>query len=626
MKTLKKLKINFIVPVLIFISVMFMAGTCVDFNPDMIFRLVGVVPEKVYNCVDDTCVITIHLETSSPLDTLLIKLGANQGFEQIDFEVLEDGTYEVTITLERGVNTITLRGESFLDFSELSFTIECVCPQEGAPDILWDPDKPPTDTTAEDTVKLNIISNKELDALKVTTNGQQQVTQNPETEIDEDMYKYEMQVEMQEGVNEIEIQGENANGFSNLLQHNIEKGEPPVISFVEQPPSQVTNCVDEECKVTIYINCEQYLDEITYQVGEEDAIALTGLSVDGQGNYPIPVTLQKGVNVITFTAKNAFGTSNTLTCTIECVCEEPSSGYTKTDTIGEQEVPEPVGISLEPDYQAQKNSIVAITKDPGGGTKIKKGDLTNKTFQEKYPGKTFPEDVVGFTQNSNTMEEFLMLMDQIQKVNSQGNMSPLYTFGQGHTAQPGQLKFQNVDTSFITKNTTDVYFLNRNNTAEYSSNNKFVGLDIMRDAWKNSALYEKTALGTIVQTGSDGRATEQYIFTLAGSGQVTRLFDIPLSDGLLFDVITKSLDDDETVYFIVTTIKNETEYWVNIYSQAGEKLDAFKTHDLSSSDTRFISREEVFYKVLIDTNFHTDDNIYVMHSAFPGIQVWEPIE
>jgi len=83
------------------------------------------------------------------------------------------------------------------------------------------------------------------------------------------------------------------------------------------------------------------------------------------------------------------------------------------------------------------------------------------------------------------------------------------------------------------------------------------------------------------------------------------------------------LPDHETVHFIVTTVKNETEYWVNIYSQAGERLHAFKTHDLS--DLAETSGETIFYKVIKATEF-VDGKLYIMHSEFPGVQIWTPEE
>lgn len=624
MKMLKRFKITLVIPILVFISIVFMATYCANYNPDMLFRLVGDIPEKVYNCVEDTCEITVQLETDIPIEILFIKRGASQGYELIDFEELEEDIYQVTIPLERGVNNITLRGESLLDYSELTFTIECVCPEEGAPIISWDPDKPPTDTTTEGTAKLNITSDKELDTLKVTTNGQEQVILNPQAEPDGDMYDYETTVELQDGENEIGIQGENGFGFSNLLQHNIEKGAPPVIGFVDQPPAQVTNCVQEQCEVTITISCENGYNEITHQVGAEDPISMSGLSSDVDGNYPIPVTLQKGVNIITFTAKNRFGTSNTISCTIECVCEETPSGYTKTDTIGETDIPKPIGMDFYPDYQQQKNFLNVLTKKAEDETQIMHGELTGGAFGNKYPNATLPPNAIGYAFDGNDKTNFLLLPDQVKKLESDGQtLNSLHTFPEGQTGQPGQLKFQDVDTSYITKSITEIYYLNRNGAQMYSSNNKIVGLGIINEAWKNDALYEKTVIGTVRQTDSDGRAIEQSILTLSDSGQVTELFDIDLSDGFIIDVITNVLDDDETVHFIVTTVKNEMEYWVNIYSQAGEKLYAFKTHDLS--DLEEVSQETIFYQVVMATNW-PDDKLYIIHSEFPGVQIWAPEE
>src|SRR6056297_319098 len=299
-------------------------------------------PAQLHNCVDDECEVNLTFKTTK--STVSIRSYMDDQVDGTLLEKTEDKVeggfyfYSVTLKVPKGKHSFKflLRSPND-DIVSLLFDIECVCPEEGVPEISWDPDKPPTDTTTEDTAKLNIKSDKELDTLKVTTNGQEQVKQNPQAEEDGEMYNYETTVELQDGDNEIEIQGENAVGPSNLLQHKIEKGEPPVIDFVGQP--QVSSGVDDECQVTITISCEDSLDEITTQVGEGDPYSMSDFQTDGNGNVPIPVTLQKGTNVITITAKNRFGTSNTLTCTIECVCEETPSGYTKEKLIGETDIP-----------------------------------------------------------------------------------------------------------------------------------------------------------------------------------------------------------------------------------------------------------------------------------------------
>jgi len=826
MKTLKRLKITLVIPILIFMSIMFMATHCADYNPDMLFKLIGDVPEKVYNCVEDTCEITIEFETDRPLDTLLIKFGEEQGFEQIDFEEGEEGTYQVSITLERGINNITLKGESYLSFSELSFTIECVCPEEGAPEITWDPDKPPTDTTTEGTAKLNITSDKELDTLKVTTNGQEQVIQNPQAEQDGEMYNYETTVELQDGDNEIEVQGENAVGPSNLLQHNIEKGEPPVIDFAEQPQDPVTNCVQDECEVTITISCENGCNEITTQVGEGDPYSMSDFQTDVNGNVPIPVTLQKGTNVITITAKNRFGTSNTLTCTIECVCEESSSptihldpdlpptttfdtieikitadqvmeafkmwnnglgpdviespvydeetdegylysvdrsiseggnelsfvginengesnqeehsiergrvpwiefdpepptevsncendectyilkiydyagsindawkmtnlfhqvgsggdliensvepdaenkysipvtlqkgrnvititafnrfgsdsltctiecvceetpsGYTKEKLIGETDIPKPIGMDFYPDYQQQKNFLNVLTKKAEDETQIMHGELTGGAFGNKYPHATLPPDAIGYAFDGNNKTNFLLLPDQVKKLESDGQtLTGIHTFPGGQTGQPGQLDFDNGPgkTSFITKDSNGHSTLNID-AQQFPLGQGCVGLGNMHQASYNQALNGKTAMCVFnLSLPSGSRDSGQDVFTLdPETGVTSTLFEVPLSHGNVIDILPDIFNDYETVQFIILTVKNETEYWVNIYNQAGERLDAFKTHDLS--DLAETSGDTIFYKVIKATDW-PDGKLYIIHSEFPGIQVWAPVE
>ena len=254
------------------------------------------------------------------------------------------------------------------------------------------------------------------------------------------------------------------------------------------------------------------------------------------------------------------------------------------------------------------------------------GQLTGGAFGNKYPNATLPPNAIGYAFDGNDKTNFLLLPDQVKKLESDGQtLTGIHTFPGGQTGQPGQLDFDNGPgkTSFITKDSNGHSTLNID-AQQFPLGQGCVGLGNMHQASYNQALNGKTAMCGLDVNLTGSRDSGQDVFTLDPvTGSTSILFEIPLSHGNVIDILPDIFDDNKTVQFIVLTVKNEMEYWVNIYNQAGERLYAFKTHDLS--DLEETSGETIFYKVIKATEF-VDDKLYIMHSEFPGIQVWIPVE
>ena len=78
--------------------------------------------------------------------------------------------------------------------------------------------------------------------------------------------------------------------------------------------------------------------------------------------------------------------------------------------------------------------------------------------------------------------------------------------------------------------------------------------------------------------------------------------------------------NDATDFYCLVTTQRDDGYWVNIYSDSGEKLHDFKTHELVTTGERTTGDDPVIYSA-IEGEF--DDYIYVINSHYPGVQVWE---
>ena len=109
------------------------------------------------------------------------------------------------------------------------------------------------------------------------------------------------------------------------------------------------------------------------------------------------------------------------------------------------------------------------------------------------------------------------------------------------------------------------------------------------------------------------------------------LFGIPAEYGTP-TYISLYKQTEETTQFIINFVTPGGEYWVKIFTDTGQLLYSFQTHtELSSNVSR---RDEAFlYKTIVKTTPDeetqgpppTYGNLYVLHTAAPGFEVWEPL-
>src|SRR6056297_1690119 len=123
------------------------------------------------NCTNGECQVQVHIKSNKQnieYDGVYIKKEDDTDLYH-SMEVSQgqssEGEYHYTLTfsIPKGKNNIVIVFKSDWQYAGLSFQIECICSQETHPQINWHPDKPPTDTTTENTAKLNIKSDQILD-------------------------------------------------------------------------------------------------------------------------------------------------------------------------------------------------------------------------------------------------------------------------------------------------------------------------------------------------------------------------------------------------------------------------------------------------------------------------------
>jgi len=597
-------------------------------------------PTQVDNCVEGVCTYVIKIKDNTgeqnedwKLTDIDVSVGEGE-FVEVEMEQDEQGNYLIPVTLQEGDNAITIAAYNRFGMESLSCNIECVCPKD-PPTIAFNPEPPAT--SVADEIQVSITSDQILEILTIWNNTQPQVIESPVYEQAGDAYTYNEPVALQTGFNELIVQGENVNGLSNPLQHFVEQGIAPQLIFNPDPPFQVYNCVNSECTYVLKIRdltSETHesmpLTSLTYSVDSGEQTPCN-LEKDEEGNYTISLSLLEGSNSITIWAQNRFG-SSFIGCTIECICECPPAGYTLEHHIGETDISKPIGIDFQPDFAKQRNYLNVLTKTAADETKLQQGELksgpTFGKFLDRFPTKQLPSDPLGYAHNGDMGKELIFQPQQIHELNDQGDTCGITTFPPGHTAQPGQISYKDMKTSYITKDEQGSSQLNQNHPTvgnqQFPFGTVVVGLGNMSEAFNNQKLYGKTALCALNVNTSGSRDTGQYVFTLdPQTGATDTLFEIATSHGTVIDIIPDTQADGETVHFIVTTVKNETEYWVNIYDQAGERLHAFKSHDLS--DLEETSGATIFYKVIMAT-YWPDGKLYIIHSEFPGVQIWTPEE
>ncbi|HPB87836.1 MAG TPA: hypothetical protein PLP59_09965 [Thermotogota bacterium] len=109
------------------------------------------------------------------------------------------------------------------------------------------------------------------------------------------------------------------------------------------------------------------------------------------------------------------------------------------------------------------------------------------------------------------------------------------------------------------------------------------------------------------------------------------LFGIPAEYGTP-TYISLYKQTDEMTQFIINFVTPGGEYWIKIFTDTGQLLYSFQTHtELSASVGE---RDEAFlYKTVVKTTPDeetqgsplTYGNLYVLHTAAPGFEVWEPL-
>lgn len=492
-------------------------------------------------------------------------------------------------------------------------------------------EEPLPEITTEATLNLKLLSDQVLNELRVTNNGLLNTFNNPQGEVvqtpDGNNYRYNAPLELNNGANEVKIEGENENGTSNKLEHTVERGERPVIEFAEQPPSQV-EASEDNC-IIIKINVQNdtaALTGLTHQVGDEASETLSPpiLGTDLSGYYQVAVSLKEGSNTITFIAENKFGSSNTISCTIECVIPQ-SGGYTVKETVGQEIITQPVDITF--DYYDTDYGVLVISQfqnQIGLMGQIYKISAQRSQVLQYYPetgGYLGVQGVACGLSDNNTL--FLQKSDFIARTNGDGVPVDSYPISENQQIQTGQIDRYGNQIRYLSRDTSGygfdyLNFLSPNDTTQ----NK--GFSVTGNAGCDSISSSDQHSGKVLMTNttatSGQRDTESYVSVTAEDGSTEKLFDIPETDGIPMDI---SFIYDYPDYHLLISTQRDNGYWINIYTVAGTKTHDFKTHDLVPAQSTGDQRAIGIYTAI---KGEYDDYIYVINSLYPGVQIWEPVE
>ncbi len=393
-----------------------------------------------------------------------------------------------------------------------------------------------------------------------------------------------------------------------------------ILEFSEQPPAQVTNCVNGECEVTLKIKSN--IDDVVFigAIGCNEVPSpmydYVGVS-SGFFEYEVTFTIGAGTNNIDLSFTNPQGTLKTLSCTVECVCPQPG-GYILKNTLGAQSITRPIDISF--DTFGHVITLTLFDSPMGEAGKIMKLFADLGTAHEYYTNVYYLENPLGVSAGFSGPELFLLYAGKIKRVDSSGVPQTEYLFSMDQTAQTGQITTTGDKIRSISRTTAQQGFDYLNtlfpaNTAQNygrSIERTYHGVDSVaipgHDRNGDTIMYTYAA-------NSSSRAVQQVIWADPENYQAGGvLFNIPESDGIPKDITIFS--DDETIFkCLVTTERTDGSFWVNLYCQAGIKLYDFKAHD----SIQGTPGEYVFSAV----KGKSDDYIYVIHSLFPGVQVWE---
>jgi len=594
-------------------------------------------PTQLSNCIDNFCDVTLTFRSDQPLQKIIAyvipELGDNFDSEHDDPEGTEsegDYLYSITFQIPSGENDIQIVASNGNGQDILTCTIECVCPEEDPPTIEWNPEKSPTDTTADATAVLNIVADQILKQIRILNNSIENIIESPVYEEhdtpDGKEYHYDEDVELEDGENDIQVQGENDNGESNTIDHVIEKMTPPTVEFAEQPPVQVDNCVDNECEVTLHIKSNKPLNRITGEVIPEggqpipnEFIDPESTEVDGFYHYSITIKLINGENYITIQGNS---NSNFLNCTIECICPE-DGGYTLKDTIGEQTITQPIDINV--DYYSEDWGVLVLSKfidnmeEYGQIYKLNTDISEAARYYAESEGYQGAKGVACGTSDDNSL--FLLEGVFIAQTNSDGAPVGTYPiYGETHQTQTGQIDRYGDQINYISRDTNEsgydfiVSLFPDDSSQKGNITDANAGCDTINDS---AGSHPEETLMTRFMAGSSQRDTTREVICMGEGGSSDKLFDIPIEDGIPMDI---NVINDATDFYCLVTTQRDDGYWVNIYSNSGEKLHDFKTHELVTTGERTTGDDPVIYSA-IEGEF--DDYIYVINSHYPGVQVWE---
>ncbi|HRW93961.1 MAG TPA: hypothetical protein P5560_13495, partial [Thermotogota bacterium] len=341
-----------------------LGSECAFLNPTLTIAFHGDTPTTL-QCDEETCLCTVEVLIESdyklgPAEYSDKREGAGEAVALDSHTPLgerdSEGSkyvYAMVITITPGVHTITFsagfEGKTYVSSNKLSFTVTCECPgnceAQARPKIKWNPRNPPPSSTDQDQVVLDILADRLLQNLLITRNQVQQTIPAGQAVLDPNApdqyaFNYQHTQDLAEGENQLQVKGQDPDGQSDPIEHVVQKQLPglPLIYWAQEPPTQVTNCVEGTCQVTLLISSSQPLTQITSQVDEETPQVLQNPEPNEQGYYPVTVTLRRGTNGVSITGSNENGTAlNGLSCIIECVCP------TSNPTIGwAQQPPEQV--------------------------------------------------------------------------------------------------------------------------------------------------------------------------------------------------------------------------------------------------------------------------------------------
>lgn len=292
------------------------------------------------------------------------------------------------------------------------------------------------------------------------------------------------------------------------------------------------------------------------------------------------------------------------------------------DTIGEETITQPVDINIYL-YDATYGVLVVSQfihdmQTLGQVYKISAQAAQALAYYTGVDGYIGLQGVACGLSDNNTL--FLQKGDYIAGTNSEGAPVNTYPLCKNHQNQTGQIDRYGNQIRYLSRDAggSGYDYLNYLYPNDQSQN-KGVAItgNAGCDTVNNSGQHHGKVLMTNTNTASGSRPDSASIIVVDDTGSSEKLFDIPESDGIPMDI---SVISDYPDFYCLVTAQRDDGYWVNLYTEAGQKLIEFKTHDLITSQTREEQRDTAIYSAI---KGEFDDYIYVINSLYPGVQVWE---